>query len=574
MGEKLSPQLYFETPGNSTSLGPPEPPLGARGLALYDEVGDHPSTFVFRSESLETAHSGDLMRLFYQDWYFRVHFIPTFLNFGTFSQQTIAGVGTWSAFPTAQNLTTVTLQDPDTFGVTYASPTLPVAFAGFQVRTIFFTASNRGADIINDIAEFDFEGIGLRNLQVTGLRVQPPPSVLWPYKPNWNAPLAVTREWRTDIISSRNGREQRRSLRTMPRRRVSFENVVRPSELLAFQDLTRFRARGTFILPDYTRNTTTVDPVSDSLTAEFESIPFWVFPDAYVVFERGTQRLQRLVRSVAGNVVTFWESDGLEWPAGTRVYPGLITELEDELSARRILPELHTLATVLNVVPGQEVIESFGTAAEIIDGREVFSMRANWRDPRTVVFARPSELLDFGYGVNTRTYPQPTPKERITLSFTFKSQDDALALHQFVGRMRGRQGAFYMRSGQNDLTIAQDLELGPDFKFFRTLGADDLLRLRTDLSRRAVEITLTSGEKIVQIIESLEFVEEEDIGYTQFNVRDEWAYEVDLAEIESVSWLVTWRLSSDTYDERWSTQQVCEAQLTIETIPREDADVV
>lgn len=50
-------------------------------------------------------------------------------------------------------------------------------------------------------------------------------SILYPFVPNWSAPVEMTYEFKTDIIKSRNGYEQRAAMRSLPRITLAFESL-------------------------------------------------------------------------------------------------------------------------------------------------------------------------------------------------------------------------------------------------------------------------------------------------------------------------------------------------------------
>lgn len=50
--------------------------------------------------------------------------------------------------------------------------------------------------------------------------------VVWPFSPNWQSDLTETLEWKTDILTSPTGAEQRRGLRRYPRRFMDYSLMV------------------------------------------------------------------------------------------------------------------------------------------------------------------------------------------------------------------------------------------------------------------------------------------------------------------------------------------------------------
>lgn len=572
MGEYLPQQSYFTIPNLSASFAAPDMPLGERSLFEVGNLGAAPFVYAYRSETFSDVYAGDRMLSFFDDWYFRVHFFPLQLSFGTFAQQITRSVTIWNAYPYDRQLLSVDLVDSEASGVLFSAPLLPFTFKPLAIAPASFTALQRGPDAISEVGTLNFAAIGDRDLAITGFRIQPPDSHLWPFKPNWSTPWSATYEWKTDIISSRNGTEQRRATRVAPRRSLSFANVVRPEAQIEFKRMISRRSKGTFAVADPTTHVLVSVPVSNQDSAILTAVPWWVAPDKYVVFEYGEQRVRRQVKEVDGPNVTFWLTDGLSWPAGTRVYPGLVCELPDEFSTTRRSQRVSSYNVTFEVVPGSSPLESLGTPFELFDGREVLPFRHNWTENQTLVFLRPSELVGFPYGVQDRFYPAPTPRFRVQLTTSFKSSAEAATLRQFATRMRGRQGEFYMSLGTDDLVPHLDLLPNVDTQYLRTEGSADFLAYRENETARAIEVVLFDGTVLRRVIDSVEYVDDMQGESTQFNLRGQWPYTILLADIQKVSFLHVWRLSSDTYDESWDTSSVCRVQINFETLKREEAE--
>lgn len=572
MGQFFQLQQVFEVPAMTASFAPAALPLGDRGLYAVAPLGDHPFTAVFEEREFQVnfANSGR-MKLFFDDWYFRVHLLPGTLAFGSFSQNTTKGVRVWNAFLTDVNLSAVTLLDSEDSQVFYAGPALPVGFNPLQITQVFFIALIQGPDSISEIATLDFTSTQV-DLPITGFRVLPPPSLLWPYPVNWTSPFTVTYDFLTDIITSRRGVEQRRSVRSAPRRRVTFQNVVKPSQLAGFRKLISRRTKDTFLIPDHPHFVKTTLPATDSITAVLDEVPYWIAPDQFVIFKNGDFSEQRLVRSVNGLEVTFWTSGGRTWPAGTRVHPAMVCDMEDSVSANLLTKTVHTLASVFNVLPGSDTPEDYGVAESTFDGRELFDLRHNWSGNQSVTFVRPSEEVDLGYGVRRRFFPNPTPVQRLQYAYSFRSAQAADVLRKFFGRMRGRQGEFYMPTYEPDLIPQLDLLPNVDTQYLRTEGTEDFLTYKDNLSRRAIMVALKDGTRIYRVVESIEVVDDFLSTGTQFNVRGQWPDTILVEDIDYISWVPLWRFSSDTYEERWLSSAACQVAVTVETVERRDAD--
>ena len=564
MGELQAPVIYFTTPGLSSSYGPGAAPVGTRGLRESANPESGPWVFVFRSEALETAWAGARKALFFDDWYFRVHLIPGALALGSFSEATTQNFTIWNTHLTDVNLTAATWGAGDQELTFNAS--IPLTFGPLRPIIASVTAAANGSEAISDTLSLDFDTSEVRSLGVTGLRVTPPEAILWPYMPNWSQPIKVDHEFKTDILVSRNGTEtNRRAVRQTPRKKVSMSNVVRPDQLRDFRRMISQSHRGTFIVPDWTRRTATVGAVSNSLTIDLDNAADWVVADQWLVLRSGEQVVQRQIKSVDVNEVTFWTLDDLDWPEGTSVYPGLVCELEDDVNVKRVTSSKNLLSTVFQVVPGSEAEADYGAAQTIWDGRELFMFRPNWATSQSVVLGRPSELVDYMYGVRDRFTPNAVPQYRVTQAFVGRDASEAESLRRFYGRMRGQQGEFFMPTYENDLTPHLDLDPDPAKAVLRTEGPEDFVAFSENAARRSLLVILTDGTKLFRVVSSVEYVDDVDGQSTQFNLTEPWPQDIPVEDIEQVCWVPLWRLSSDLLSETWLTNSVVQVQLTMQT---------
>ena len=90
-----------------------------------------------------------------------------------------------------------------------------------------------------------------------------PAARVWPFGYSRLTPVVVERAYRTSIINSGAGREQRRALRERPRKTTRFGIIVAHDCYRAFmRELHRYQAV-TFALPDWTRKTQTTSTLAN-----------------------------------------------------------------------------------------------------------------------------------------------------------------------------------------------------------------------------------------------------------------------------------------------------------------------
>ena len=85
--------------------------------------------------------------------------------------------------------------------------------------------------------------------------------------PNWKTPVQVTVSYRTDIVTSRSGKEQRRALRASPRRSLSFGVTVAGDDRREFVTLLTRQQAAPLTIADPTRDVMLAGRLGASITA-------------------------------------------------------------------------------------------------------------------------------------------------------------------------------------------------------------------------------------------------------------------------------------------------------------------
>lgn len=134
-------------------------------------------------------------------------------------------------------------------------------------------------------------------------------SIIFPFEANWQEQISVDREYKTEIIQSRDLTEQRKALRQEPRRR--FEISAQTTQVRA-DDAWQFfesRAQEAFVLPDFTRTRSLLAAAaknSNQITILGASGIPWLMPGANLVL--GSPARTRLpVMHVSAPVDGLWK---------------------------------------------------------------------------------------------------------------------------------------------------------------------------------------------------------------------------------------------------------------------------
>ncbi|AOR76567.1 hypothetical protein [Novosphingobium resinovorum] len=380
---------------------------------------------------------------------------------------------------------------------------------------------------------------------------------LWPYQPNWDDGVDVQVEYRTDIFTARSGREQRRALRSAPRRQITYSVALDGETRQRFvRDIRTWQGRP-MLLPDPLRSARISAFVpADSDVFTLPAIPHWLGVGTELLIAGS---LRRTVTAVDADLAAVTVDDHFAdvLAVGTRVQPLLRGILGGSISAAHPVSRVATARLVFAVEPGTEPAPAEGGPGVYIhEGREVFAKRPNWVDGVGEAFEWPVEQVDYGHG-RVSTF-QPIEMGWLTQTATYLNvgPTEQTEMESFYHRMRGRRGEFLMPTWTDDITVVGDAAEGSPTLL--VTGLDDgetgaiMIRLRSGrvLTR---QVTATAGGQIT--------------------VNRTWLEAFTAADVAMVCRLEVARFSSDALTFEWPTTVAAQVKIgfrTLEPLPAEN----
>ena len=497
------------------------------------------------------------------DFYNRIWIFPSFIDFGTISATESQSFNIWNAYLVPKTLTGVT--EPLDTSVTTSA--VPFTFSALELRTYSATAFADGPVKLDATFTFNFSAANSANLLLRGTRAE-----LWPFRPNWNSPLKITVEYDTEIITSRSGKEQRRGQRTVPRKFVEYDILVRND---AYIDLKRLLTRWqnkTFIVPDITRSITLPSAVAaETQIISVGTVPWWAVAGADVIIQTPISPYKwrqsvHGVQSVSGGNITLVDATTADWPAGATICPALPSLTETEIT---VTPQTSTVASVsfkFAVDPGSEPRVVYPDSPTTFAGREVVTWRTNWRQAPTINFMYPREQIDFGRGriEYLRPVQFSSPTRRISMLAKTGAEAERY-LAQFM-RMRGQRGEFWFDSGEPD--IIPKGTTPPGNSIIKVAGGDVYDTYSADTVHTALHFVMQDGTvhrtKILGMVMNA--------GDTDITIETALGQPVSAATVERISWLRVCRHATDEMTLEWITDSVVETQITVKTLEALDPE--
>lgn len=496
---------------------------------------------------------------FFWDFYNRVYVTPKHIDFGALSAQATQYIDVWSAWLVSTTLGDISESSTDgldLFGVA------PKAYAPLELANYSVTALLDGPPTIEGRYTFEFTSGDAPMVTVSGSRAK-----VWPFPVDWKTGFRVNLSFKTETWASRSGKEQRRALRTTPRKSVEFTSITRGDKLRSFRALMASWQNKVMIMPDVTRKVLLSAPAAGGSTSvTVDAVKDWTVADATVVLSEGERREIRKIDHVEGLTIFFTASGGA-WSQGAKMHPGLEGTLSGDLRAAQFTDDKARVNVKFDVLPTTEPPRDQGSPVATLEGREVFTRTPNWKDGIDVNYQYPSEVVDYGRGVIATFRPIDFSTQLFKATYVGRDAANLTLIQQFYERMKGRRGEFHASTGLADLVIAQTALVG-NF-FLRVAGQEVFTAYAQDTVHRAIEVKMIDGTRFFRKLvgtDPITTVSDSFGDDTLIQVSAAWPYTLTPENVSRISWLPAARLASDDLTIEYLTDEVGQVQLAIQTL--------
>lgn len=365
---------------------------------------------------------------------------------------------------------------------------------------------------------------------------------LLPFVPNWRDGYRVSYRYRTEIFTSRSGREQRRAVLATPRKRVGF--TITQADVVELNRFMLNHHRDEIAMADAARHVALV--AKSGSTATVSRIPAWIAVGADIAL--GGER--RTVSAVSGVTVTLDAPVPATVLPGDEIYPCVVGRLADSTAIRNVTDRVAEMVGELGLTPGGNIPDDRGDPYDVFNGREVFLFEPNWATPLQGSFDTVSDVVDFGRGVIETYKPVAFGARLRQAQFLFPTQADRDQALAFFCRMRGQLGEFYLPAWDDRLRVAAQPDAGSTT--IRVIG-----NYSEATTHRAVLIRAPGGERFYRRIVDVEIDGDDTVLATDIP----WP-----AAADELIWLQVARFAIDEIEVECVTDQVSRLQFAFRTI--------
>jgi hypothetical protein len=382
---------------------------------------------------------------------------------------------------------------------------------------------------------------------------------LWPYVPDWGGGFAVKRAFETDIITSRNGTEQRRALRFAPRLSASYRTVVSGDDRRAAEHLLRAWQNKPVAVPDFTR-WARLTGASGSSSLTVSPLPSWaVAGQGIVVCKAGVQELAT-IDAAAGATITLAGTLANSFASGDVIRPVFFGLLDATTGSSRPNSDAAAINVSVNSYPGGEPLEVAGSPWATLGSYEVFVLAADYGSQPTLDHVWPVEQVDFNRGRTAQFRPIDWAAVHVEATFSGLTVTKASEVEQFFGRRKGRRGAFYLPGGARDFLPTS--YGSASFTVAGTALADDLGSVDYIDVNEGVAVCLLDGTTIYRRISSIAVAS----GNSIVTVDSAWGVSLSSANVSRISRMPLVRFASDEMTTSWRTPLVASTRLTFQQV--------
>jgi hypothetical protein len=199
---------------------------GEKWYPYHESIVSNTPVFAFTTHYPVEANGRAIQYIktnsYFDDFYNRIHISPATLELGNVASEQVSTVNLWNAY-----LSSKILQDiegiEEGLGVS-GQPNPPFTFNSLQERAWNVSILTDGPTTIDTNLVWQF-GDDQALLHITGTRI-----VAFGWLVDWSKPVTETLQWLTDILQSKTGHEQRRSLRLSPRIQFDAELLLYDAE--------------------------------------------------------------------------------------------------------------------------------------------------------------------------------------------------------------------------------------------------------------------------------------------------------------------------------------------------------
>lgn len=527
--------------------------LGARGFTNRVPPANH------------RGLAGDrIVRSPFDDIYFRIYVTPSTIDFGAVTPPQSTVINVWNAWPYTPHLLEDILFSPPTDGIVISGG-LPIGttFAPLRETTYTLTVTEDVPPSFRVTVTFDFTG-DPRTIDVSGTAV-----VVFPSSPTWANGVTETLRWKTTVDRSWSGYENRYSLMDDPRCSYTYQVRVHKDEAQALDNAMFGWSSRFFLFPvwhEYMKLQGAHAPGATVLNVD-ETAYRTVYEGQILVIRDDYDQSETVqVLSFTSTTITLTEGIVGSYDSNTRVYPGSIGALREELRLESIVGTHLDGMLSIDVSPTDtQVRAAVTTAPYTYRGKELYLGKTNWANRLNTEQQANGGRVDFGIGPMRVFRRGRFPMRTRNISWVLKTKAIAEDLRNFFLRRNGSAVPVWMGTGLDDMTLAANIANGSSTMRVTAPGVVDFVGVDTP-ARSHVLIKFRDGTHLAAKITGVAAVGVE----VDVSIDTTFPAAYTPADVKLISYLSLYRMAVDEVSFVWRTNQVAVVETRMTAAPETD----
>ncbi len=393
-----------------------------------------------------------------------------------------------------------------------------------------------------------------------------------PVTVNWASKLRHSFEFKTDIITTDDGTEQRRAVRNEPRQVLEFDAAQTGEDMREIQDfLVQYQTDRLVMANPIDVGRSVVAMAPGSIVMPIDVRKTWMIAETEVILRHGRRMETRTIAAVNQNAgvwtITFVESSGANWPVGTYVHRVMRGRIGSNLSSSHLTTRAMTMPLKFSLEVGTDLyIPTPVNPANLVGSREIWRKVPNWRNGVDVDYEYLREELDYSFGRQDYYTPNKLPNRVIKGDYIGMNYTDVNEVISFFVRHKGRRNAFLFMTGEDDIPYNAIVGGLP----FISVSGQKFGRYYADNRiYRRVGLRMFAGNTVHGLIDQILFNPDTDTSV--INLRDNLPIGIyNQSTMHGVSWVLACRMGSDRLDIDWLTDERAQFSLTFQSLENDE----
>jgi len=464
---------------------------------------------------------------YFDTFYNQILIIPAFIDLGAVSHAQNINVSVWNAYSTAKQC--LRIETESTAGVSISGPALPVKFNHLETKRWTVSVTADGPAEINCTVTWYFADVAPVSFRLVGSRNQS-----WTLSPDWSDGITETLEWKTDVLTSRSGAEQRIARRISPRRTFEILVSAAGAERQILERMIWQNGAMRWQLPVWPDAT----PMAESAAAGSAEIRLDTagrdfVPGMQIQLKSGPQRGVAQILRVEPDAIVLNAPLPADWRRGALVTPQRSAVLTDPPALTRHSDGVIRAQMRFRVTEGQQPVTEHGMPE--YRGFPVLAVNSCWSEDLSAEFQRLLQIVDNGSGVPSVVDVAGRPFGVQSHRFTMNGQQEQARMRQLLGWLRGRQRAVWVASQASDFYPVSNISGNYFDAQSNGFSADG-----PQSGRQDIQIELTGGRIYYRrITAAASLSDAERLAFDGDSIKSEQK------EIMKISFLTLCRLNSD-----------------------------